>query len=360
MIICCLSLWANWLLFNAWQQNQVQTERQSVPQVINPSKPDLMRIHLNSSRSQISAALKQWQDLQQTDPQAAQKRRQVWFAQVSEWLQQNHVQSFLIFLDEWQAVAPDSLETGLLNYYWHLKQSNLAQAADTLYPLLNLIESEARQTFELNKLYQLLTELMPEVLNQQACAQFIDTLEMLIWYDDSQGAYILALSQCYIQMEEYLLAEQQLIYLLVDPDYQQQASLLLAQMKQPPHKAVPLARFGDHFIVQARINKTKPVALMIDTGASVTSLSRQKFNQLALNYQSQGYQTMATAGGLTQAEIVMVERFSVGDKIIEPFQLAILDVNSFAGSDGLLGMNFLSRFPFTIDQTNDVLRFTDK
>ncbi|MCU4675102.1 TIGR02281 family clan AA aspartic protease [Catenovulum sp. 2E275] len=358
VVICSVSLVANWLLFNAWQQSkQIQGVKVNVrPELNLPAQTELKTLSPQPER--IAHHIRLWQALLEQDPEQANLWQDNWLAQAQVWLNQGQTQAYLNFLEQWQAAAPDLIQVKLLHYYWLLNQHNLAEAADIIYPLLNQISPETAQQAELNKLYQLLAKLMPDVLAQQACQQFIETLEMLVWYDNTQPEYLLAISQCYIQLKEFQLAEQQLIYLLADPDYQHQANQLLANMQQKPDEQVPVAKVGEHFIVQANLNQNKRVALMIDTGASITSISRTKFDSLALLYRSLGYKTLATAGGLTQAELVEIENFSVGNKVLADFQLAVLDVPSFGGSDGLLGMNFLSQFPFVIDQQKNILRFT--
>ncbi|WAJ70366.1 retropepsin-like aspartic protease family protein [Catenovulum adriaticum] len=362
MALCVLSGLANWLLFNAWQQNSTKNIPLNTGSISTQPEQKWVMPELNSSSTskQIKIALQRWSELRQDNPELANNWQQAWVNQATIWLSDNQTSVYLALLTEWKAIAPDLLALSLLEYNWYLTQNQLGLAADIIYSVIDRLDAGQYRQAQLNKLVQLLNQTMETVLAQQNCETILETLQMLVWYDDSQPEYIYALSQCYIQLNEFKLAQQQLIYLLADPQYQEQAEQLIAQIERSTDEPVPLAKAGEHFIVQAKINQNASVALMIDTGASVTSLSRNKFAQLNLGYQTLGYRTLSTAGGLTQAELIEVETFSVGNKQLNDFKLAILDIDSFAGSDGLLGMNFLSRFPFVIEQQQKRLKFSKK
>lgn len=362
MMFCILSGLANWLLFNAWQQNSTANIKLSAePVSIKPEQILTMpRLSSASTSKQIKIALQRWDQLRQDNPELANHWQQAWVNQAGVWLNHNQTSAYLKLLNEWKPIAPDLLALNLLEYDWYLFQNELGLAADIIYSVIDRLNAGQYRQTQLNKLIQLLDQTMQTALTQQGCETILETLQMLVWYDDSEPEYIYALSQCYVQLNEFKLAQQQLIYLLADPQQQERAEQLIAQMARSADKPIPLAKAGEHFIVQANINQTASVALMIDTGASITSLSRNKFTQLNLIHQTLGYRTLSTAGGLTQAEIVEVDNFAVGHKQLNNFKLAILDIDSFAGSDGLLGMNFLSQFPFVIEQQKKKLKFSEK
>jgi clan AA aspartic protease (TIGR02281 family) len=120
--------------------------------------------------------------------------------------------------------------------------------------------------------------------------------------------------------------------------------------------AVPLTRRGDHYLIQATLNNRQQVVLMIDTGASVTSLSRSSFNRLnKKHFHRLGSRLFNTANGLAQGEVYRSDSITLGENSKDDIEIAILDYESVNGVDGLLGMNVLRNYGFEIDQDKELL-----
>ncbi len=102
---------------------------------------------------------------------------------------------------------------------------------------------------------------------------------------------------------------------------------------------VPMARDG-HFWVQARANGTVR-RLLVDTGATLTTLSADAANDLgAVPDPAGGRIMLTTANGTTQAELGRIPSLRVGNVVVHHLPVAvapgIADTN-------VLGMNFLSQ-----------------
>ena len=120
--------------------------------------------------------------------------------------------------------------------------------------------------------------------------------------------------------------------------------------------AVPLSRRGDHYMIQATLNNRQQVLLMIDTGASVTSLSRSSFVRLAGDhFYHLGSRLFNTANGLTQGEMYRADTITLGENRVDDIDVAVLDYEPANGADGLLGMNVLRNYRFEIDQEKQLL-----
>jgi clan AA aspartic protease (TIGR02281 family) len=116
-------------------------------------------------------------------------------------------------------------------------------------------------------------------------------------------------------------------------------------------EAIPLARRGDHFLVEVTLNDRDRLVLMIDTGASLTSLSRYAFERLAgSELQFLGSRMFNTANGLAPGEVYRAASLQLGESRLDEVHLAVLDYDSPSEADGLLGMNVLRNFRFEIDQ----------
>ena len=104
------------------------------------------------------------------------------------------------------------------------------------------------------------------------------------------------------------------------------------------------------------------VTLLIDTGASMTTLSRQAFQALsnANDFDLMGQRMFNTANGITKGNIYRVDHLEIGRFMLNDAQIAVLDFKMPEGVDGLLGMNVLEHFRFHIDQEKQLLYLADR
>jgi aspartyl protease family protein len=112
-------------------------------------------------------------------------------------------------------------------------------------------------------------------------------------------------------------------------------------------RVVLSAGSGGHFLTQGQINGTS-VPMVVDTGASVVSLSTQEADRVGLNYKAGQQVHMSTANGVIPAWRIKLASVRVGDVLV-------YDVDSVVSSGAmpyvLLGNSFLSRFQMT--RSND-------
>ena len=109
-------------------------------------------------------------------------------------------------------------------------------------------------------------------------------------------------------------------------------------------------------MVAAKLS-SNPVALLIDTGASVTAISKQYFDSLSNRYKINylGRFSIGTAGGSIMAPMYQFQALTINHVTVENLPVVILPMQSIANADGLLGMNFLREFDFKIDQRQSVM-----
>ncbi|NQZ88180.1 MAG: clan AA aspartic protease [Saccharospirillaceae bacterium] len=166
------------------------------------------------------------------------------------------------------------------------------------------------------------------------------------------------------QLGEFEYARHAIEPLLNQPNYNIKARALLADIEAALRKpqSIPLSRQGEHFIVQALMNDTFNVSLMLDTGASISLLSESAFDELS-QYSDVVYiqdLNLNTAGGTVTASIYQVAEFSIQDYVVNDFIFAVSPSYVNDHNDGLLGMNFLKAFDFHIDQNNGLLILKNK
>ena len=108
---------------------------------------------------------------------------------------------------------------------------------------------------------------------------------------------------------------------------------------------------GGHFVALGQING-HAVQFLVDTGATVVSLSVAQAQRMGLNYQSGQPVQMSTANGVVPAWRVKLASVRIGDVLV-------YDVDSVVSSGAmpyvLLGNSFLSRFQMTRSNEQMVL-----
>jgi clan AA aspartic protease (TIGR02281 family) len=122
-------------------------------------------------------------------------------------------------------------------------------------------------------------------------------------------------------------------------------------------ESIPLRRHGNHYVIKVRLNDDSDVVLMIDTGASITSLSQRSFDALSRHsgFNGAGSRLFNTVNGVTRGTVYNTDQLSLGNQVLSDVKLAVLDFEQAPGIDGLLGMNVLQYFRFEIDQDQQVL-----
>ncbi len=125
---------------------------------------------------------------------------------------------------------------------------------------------------------------------------------------------------------------------------------------------VALQQRGNQYLVDLGINRRDNVTLLIDTGASMTTLSRSSFLSLNSNNQAVkvGQRLFQTANGVVKGAVYSMPQLTIGSFAMRNVQVAVLDFTMSSGVDGLLGMNVLGQFRFQIDQDNTSLYLNKK
>lgn len=118
-----------------------------------------------------------------------------------------------------------------------------------------------------------------------------------------------------------------------------------------PSKVVLSASSGGHFLTQGQING-KSAQMVVDTGATVVSLSVDEARRMGLDYLRGEPVQMSTANGVIPAWRLTLASVKVGD-------VMVYDVDSVVSSGSmpfvLLGNSFLSRFQMTRNNDQMVL-----
>lgn len=168
--------------------------------------------------------------------------------------------------------------------------------------------------------------------------------------------YSFELAKAYIKLRKYLESKEILEVLKEEPIYKERAIKLLTYIQQKEeekheyHTEILMIKYGKHFLVKVYVNSL-PLHLLLDTGASITTIDERKIKDLKVIKE---HVRFATANGYSFSTIVEAKTFSVDSISLKNFKLS--SYKSISQSyDGLLGMNFLGKFKFKIDQEEGIL-----
>jgi clan AA aspartic protease (TIGR02281 family) len=123
-------------------------------------------------------------------------------------------------------------------------------------------------------------------------------------------------------------------------------------MGQPPVATVriPLQRRGGVVLLPVRINGKEAGAVILDTGASFTSISVAAAAQLGIRPSGAGSVRLITANGAVQAPLAILEEVEIGGAVAQHVPAVIHELPGLPpGVVGLLGMSFLDRFQVNLD-----------
>ena len=98
--------------------------------------------------------------------------------------------------------------------------------------------------------------------------------------------------------------------------------------------------------------------MILDTGASVTTLYSALASQLNLNKNRLTKARSINANGVpSDSLLTRVDHIEVDDKILANSEIVVIPSHGNIGADGLLGNSFLRFFNFTIDYEKQLLRW---
>lgn len=253
---------------------------------------------------------------------------------------------------------PDFLDGRMLLASAQVRDKSFDDAIRTLYggrpyvanlDELQRLESEIQQTVAAYNGYLL------------ACCDArrrIALYEQLVVVDPSRTPYHIALAQAYADTQDLAAARDTLALVLHDAQVGAQARTMLAELDGKTAKGtrIPLERRGNQYQVRAVFNGRAQLSLLIDTGASMTVLSADAFATLrASGATLLGERPLSTANGIVIAQIFRITSLALGNRRVDNLDVAVVEQLDESGLAGLLGMDFLQRFEFSIDQQGDVL-----
>jgi clan AA aspartic protease (TIGR02281 family) len=275
-----------------------------------------------------------------------------------------------LLLQNYLKQHPQDMDFLLLEAKMKVETTLLSDAIAHYYDLLRNPMTAAQQSeieLQIKTLSHNSIEQLTRIYSWDVLAMFIEPLLQLA---PDNRLYILSLAKAYAELYQEALMENVLASLdFDDPDAQKIRQIIVAQQRpdtigESPEqnnevdlgRAINLKKYADQYVIQGSLSGN-PVSLLIDTGASVTAISKQYFNRLSNRYKVNylGRFSIGTAAGSIMASMYQFRELTFGHATVENLPVVILPMGEFDHADGLLGMNFLREFDFKIDQRQSVI-----
>ena len=276
-----------------------------------------------------------------------------------------------LILDEWLraielAGLADSDSYGLQAHRFIIK-GQYHKALEAFFVAKDMATSQQEQGKIVANIQSAINQMI-NAFNQGSLVLSSDEIEQLFSYAQQQlQEYIpisLVLAQVYRQQGELQKALDALAFLPYDEQFTKQVTDMQISLESALAEAelnkegIPLIRSGSQFLVEVQIGKIDLV-LLIDTGASYTSLSQSAIARLSdeTNVLSGELKKIKvnTANGTTVARVFSVSSFMLAKRQAQDLSVLEVNMGEHTRSDGLLGMNFLGQYHFNIDQDNALL-----
>lgn len=118
----------------------------------------------------------------------------------------------------------------------------------------------------------------------------------------------------------------------------------------------PVRLVANHIVVDGAING-QAISIMLDTGATVSSIERQTAEFLKLPLRDAPGRRIVGIGGQVQAALAVVDEFKLGEVATQSLQLLVTgDGTRRRPWDVILGEDFLQRFDVEFDLAHDAVR----
>jgi clan AA aspartic protease (TIGR02281 family) len=343
------------------------TDIDSLPELTPTTTPDIARFGQLLDQQAFDLAVAYYEDALEIDERYQTLLKPRLEGYLGAKLQHCTDGAFIDLVDIWLDAYYEDISVLLLLAENQRLCSSPEEAARTLQIASAYAVQPGPQASVTAAVTRLIATTDKNLSHQQRWVELLGFYEFLQVIDIATSASQLRRASLYQRIGEVQRSQELLLALIenddgLDTDWTAALDLQWANSAQtsvtdePPVHVVPLARRGDHFLVATSINDLSQVVLMIDTGASVTTLSSKSFAQLDnTGFEYRGSRLFNTSNGMTQGEVYQVASITLGSTLVNNLEVAVLDYQSSNGVDGLLGMNVLRNFRFEIDQDKDVL-----
>ena len=174
-------------------------------------------------------------------------------------------------------------------------------------------------------------------------------------YSERQSSYYYKLAQAQFKLSDYHTALASLSQIVGHPLWNRKAQYFQQTIEKfiegEGSIAIPVKRVDPHkFLVVATINDSIEAELLIDTGASLSILRQNFIDEVELPIKDEEPLTLTTVSDVVEARTVKLDSFGINEIKFADMSVGVTEMPDDFTPDGLLGMDFLSKFEFNLDQ----------
>jgi clan AA aspartic protease (TIGR02281 family) len=377
----------SWFTYNYFGKNTLHS---ALPVITTPSKsvnPEQSATGVTSTtnaqvdnivsllqRNQFEAAVESYESLQLQlgGVAAADARTQILFY-ARQLVAQSRFSQAKQLLQRFLVAAYRDVEARILLAKVYLGEQDFNAAIDQFYEVRGYAYRPVMLQRINNRIRSTVAELTSSLKGNNDQNALLVLYQHLTQQEPDHAPWFIGLAAAQLALDDKEAARRSLLLVSHDPDVGAQAQAMLSELTialtemhdtDPQVSAteivgIPLHRSGNHFIVDASPARNRKIRLLIDTGASLTMLTPDVFEQRDIQYKDIGRTgVFNTANGLVRAPIYVLDSLTVGDWQVNQLEVGVLASHGGTNIDGLLGMNFLRHFQFFIDQNEDMLRLS--
>ncbi len=245
------------------------------------------------------------------------------------------------------------------------QKGDYLSALNLLYELYHSVQDDIPLSAIKASIRQLIVRYEKELNNASHLEPLLELYQFLTIQEPDHPGYFYRLATIQWQMKLYYDALASLTQTRYHPLYAQKTKDLIIQIEREialaGHTEISLIAHKDQFIVRMNIPQYGDVNLLLDTGASITTLTPHAVHRLRLPQKYREKIQINTVGGSIRAPIIQIPALAVGNIIVPNLVIGITPLEGFSNRiDGLLGMNYLSQFTFFIDQNKGILYLSSR
>lgn len=210
--------------------------------------------------------------------------------------------------------------------------------------------------------------LLETVLKQERALRSEGKLDALDYFyqtllvqEPEQGAYYMQLAHIRQELGDVDGSIGALLQIQNDRILGSKARQLLEKMQQEKDQVrnsavvIPLEVSGSRLIVTAVLDGHYPLRLLLDTGAAMTVVEPDVLRRAGYRLDQANREYFRTANGIIRAPIVRIENLAIESTIETDLFVGSMPLDLGADADGLLGMNYLQHYRFSVDQAEGLL-----
>ncbi len=267
-------------------------------------------------------------------------------------------QQLLDVVSGYFALRPDEL---ILQARCQIAGEQQGLAIDTLYEAMMQTNSEP-QLAEIRALISQAVDSHDVALKNRGQWLELDYFyQLLLVQDPGNSSYFQRLANVRQDAGDLDGAVSALLQIQYDPQLGESVRNQLQQLQKQmalihqQARTIPLQGEGVKLIVDVILDGIMELRLLLDTGAALSVIHPEVL--VATGYQLATSQpaTFRTANGVISAPVMQISSLAVDDLAQPDLQIGLLSLDLGEGIDGLLGMNYLQHYDFSIDYQARVL-----